>query len=155
MAPLLYVADFAVERAVHRYQMHKKIEAASLETIVLDSSNIQWKKKNKELVVNNEYFDVSTITYYKGKAYLKGVCDKRETAMHQAFAQAQKRPENQSDSAKMVQWLIKKWLQPSLFNTTPTYGAIFMALPVAKQATMYSRYKQKPVYPPPQIFAVC
>lgn len=154
MAPFLYIADFGIERALHRYRMHQQIEAASLQTIVLDSATIQWKKKNRELLLNNEYFDVAHITYHRGKAYLRGVFDKRETAMHRAFTQAQKQPQNQGDSAKMVQWLLKQWIQPSLSNAMPVYGNPVAPSPIAKKAAMYNRGKQKPVYPPPQALSV-
>jgi sensor histidine kinase regulating citrate/malate metabolism len=150
LAPVWYALDFVAERALHRMDMHEHMESAQLQTIVLDSATIVWKKKGRELLVNQEYFDVASIRYEQGKAIVSGVFDERETDMHEAFAQTQQQNNNNhSGPGLMAQWLMKHWLQP-MYDFSFSTIAIAMEKPVGKICSMHNRFTASPLLPPPR-----
>lgn len=151
LVPVWYALDFVAERAMHRMEMYESMESAQLQTIVLDSASIVWKKEGRELLVNNEYFDVASIRYEHGKATISGVFDERETDMHEAFAKAQQQNnDNNSGPGLMAQWLMKYWLQP-------IHDFSFSALPISfekrteKICSMHTRFAASPWLPPPRL----
>ena len=95
---------------LHRREMWREAESKLLQTIELDSATIHWTKKNRELILNNEYFDVVKIDYKEGKAILTGVFDKEETKMYEAFALKQNKDANHGNSTqKIADWLLLQW----------------------------------------------
>jgi hypothetical protein len=150
LVPVWYALDFVAERAAHRMEMHERMESAQLQTIVLDSASIVWKKKDRELLVNKEYFDVASIQYKNGKAIIRGVFDERETEMHEAFAQAQQQNNNNhSGPGLMAQWLMKHWLQP-IHDFSFTSIPVAIEKPFGKICSMHSRFAASPLLPPPR-----
>lgn len=154
MVPLLYAIDFAIERGLHRLEMFQKMKHATLQTIVVDSATITWKKKGRELLLNNEYFDVANIRYEHGKAIIQGIFDDRETDMHESFANAQQQnKQNNSGPVKMVQWLMKHWLQPNRNVFVSSLVAIIQKEPISKMPHMHLLYASPPLLPPPQLLS--
>lgn len=155
LLPAWYAADFLVERTLHRIEMWQKVEHSLLQTIRLDSAEIHWTKKGRELIVNNEYFDVASFRYENGIAIISGVFDERESAMHAAFAKAQENHQsNDGDSGRMAQWLLKHWApgtsiqlhQPFVFISNNAVG---------KMANMYLQIHCLPPTPPPKQLRYC
>jgi hypothetical protein len=105
--------------------MWEKAESKLLQTIELDSATIHWTKKNRELIVNGEYFDIASISYKKGRATIKGIFDKEETHMHEAFARKQHTENREPGSAiqKIADWLLQLWI----FNDHPSSNDVRMA----------------------------
>lgn len=134
---------------LHRMEMWHEAENKLLQTIEVDSATIHWTKKNRELMVNNEYFDVVSISYRNGKALLKGIFDKEETKMHEAFLRQQNR-ENEPGNApkKIADWLQLQWT----FEDAPSAG--FPSIGFIKNYTaslspfLPGTGKQPPVPPP-------
>lgn len=140
MAPMLYSVHFYAERMLHRMHMWKQAEHKKLETFVVDSASIQWAKKNRELILNGEYFDIVSIHYQNGKATIKGVFDHKETEMHKAFtATNEKNNGNDHATRQLANWLLTGWLwnksdwMPCEFNlkNSTKKGWIDSPLPIA------------------------
>jgi hypothetical protein len=151
LAPVWYALHFVAERAAHRIEMKEQMAHSNLQTVVIDSATIQWKKKDRELLVNNKYFDVASIRYENGKAIIRGVFDDRETEMHKAFARAQQQNNgNKGAPHNMVHWLLKLWLQPMEDISSLM---IFQAMQnqQEKPKHMHDMYAGFPLLPPPRM----
>ncbi len=133
----------------HRMEMWEKAESKLLKTIELDSATIHWTKKDRELMVNGEYFDVVSVTYHHGRATIKGVFDYEETEMHEAFARKQQN-ENEpgSGTQKIADWLLQLWTN----NDNPIINylnvRIRIAFAMSKPEGIVSNGLQPPVPPP-------
>lgn len=134
---------------LHRMEMWREAENKLLQTIEVDSATIHWTKKNRELMVNNEYFDVVSITYRNGKALLKGVFDHEEAKMHEAFARRQNRDNEPGNGAKKIaDWLQLHWTFEDV--SSPVSPKLFLVkiYPPSNQSFMPNSGKQPPVPPP-------
>jgi hypothetical protein len=139
LAPMMYSFHFYGERLIHRMHMWYEAKHENLESFVVDSATIQWTKKNRELILHGEYFDVVSIKYKGGKATIKGVFDHKETEMHKAFAAAtEKNKEKEHATQQLADWLQTGWFESQLimtfaiepFNSTYTTGFIHQFLPL-------------------------
>ena len=114
MLPLLYVADFAMERTLHRLEVRRQIRQASLQTLVLDAQQVRWVEEGKEMLVAGEYFDVEAFRIENGKAYITGFFDHRETEMHKAFLKQHNHKDQAAGGAPQIaQWLLQQWGSPA------------------------------------------
>ena len=138
LAPALYSLQFYAERLAHRWHMWYHEAHADKTTLLLDSATLKWTKKNRELIVNNAYFDVIAITYANGKVRVTGVFDHEETEMHEAYAaEQQKRQGKKHTTRQIAQWLQTGWMPAQLPDLKP---------PPYRQSNIYNRFI--PVFPP-------
>ena len=63
--------------------MKEKLETGLLHTITLPENEIVWVKKNKEIRIDNELFDVKGILKGNNKIIITGVFDHEETEIEQ------------------------------------------------------------------------
>lgn len=62
--------------------MKQELEQSLLQDIVIPSAELQWFKPGKEIVVDNQLFDIKSIRYSKdGNAYISGLFDKEESIL--------------------------------------------------------------------------
>jgi hypothetical protein len=114
-APMLYCLHFYADRMAHRAHMWYEAKHEKLETFEVDSATIQWTKKNRELILNGEYFDIVSIKYNSGKATIKGVFDHKETKMHKAFSAATGKKSNHDHATQQIaDWLQTGWFESRL-----------------------------------------
>lgn len=112
LMPLLYLADFGLERAIHRMEMWEKLQHSRLDTIRVKAAELRWMNPDKELLVNGTFFDVYDIRIENGWATVSGFFDERERAMHLAFANSEKPGKaTGNDSSLIAQWLQKEWYE--------------------------------------------
>jgi hypothetical protein len=134
---------------LHRVEMWEEAESKLLQTIEVDSATIQWTKKNRELIVNHEYFDVVKMDYKNGKAILTGVFDKEEKAMHEAFARNQnKENEPGKTTQKIADWLLLLWTLEDAPETNHLSGLLDKNYPFGHLPLIFKNGKQPPVPPP-------
>ncbi len=147
--PAIYSIHFYANRMLHRVEMWREAENKLLQTIEVDSATLHWTKKNRELIVNDEYFDVVSITYCNGKALLKGVFDKEETSMHEAFARKQNR-ENEPGNAtqKIADWLLLQWTFENGTVSPQVKCLLDKKHPSSPPSFLLKTGKQPPVPPP-------
>lgn len=62
-----------------RHEMEEKLENEQLQTIVVPVSEVNWYKKNKEIIVGGKLFDVKSVVYHDGMARFTGLYDDQET----------------------------------------------------------------------------
>ncbi|HSK11990.1 MAG TPA: hypothetical protein VK907_02190 [Phnomibacter sp.] len=151
LAPLWYSVDFYVSRMQHRLMMWRETEKGMAHDLVLDSATIQWTKKNRELIIDGEYFDITSIRYNNGKAFVTGVFDHEETKMHEAFEAAQQKQESPAGHAtqRIADWLMTGWMG----EHTDDLSFLCEAGPGIKHATeaaMHPKTADPPPLPPPR-----
>jgi hypothetical protein len=66
--------------------MLEKIEQDDLQTISLPTDQIQWHKKNHELIIDGKMFDVKSIHQSGDSSIINGLFDEEDTALHEALA---------------------------------------------------------------------
>ena len=66
--------------------MLEKIEEDELQTINLPTDQIQWYKKNHELIIDGKMFDVKSIRQLGDSSIITGLFDEEDTALHEALA---------------------------------------------------------------------
>lgn len=63
--------------------MKEKLETGLLHTITLPENEIVWVKKNKEIRIDNELFDIKSILKENNEIIITGVFDHEETEIEQ------------------------------------------------------------------------
>ncbi len=81
--PLVLFFSIQLNRLLIQLEMKEKLEAQSLERIVLDEHSISWVEQGKELVLNGQLFDVHTINHLgNGKVEIFGLTDIKEDQLN-------------------------------------------------------------------------
>jgi len=86
VAPLLVFIGFLVKREIIYHEMMEKLESASLHTITVRVADVNWKKKNKEVVIDGKLFDVKYAEIIDNKIKLTGLFDEEENKLEKDFA---------------------------------------------------------------------
>jgi hypothetical protein len=77
--PVSFALCLLASQAYIKHQMKQELKYSQLETIILDSADIQWVEKDRELLINDHMFDVeSMLVRPDGKIELKGLYDEAE-----------------------------------------------------------------------------
>ena len=85
--------------------MEGKLEQENLQVITIDASSVIWLKKDKELLVNGEPFDVKNITISGNKLILSGLFDLREKKLKRQldkYAQTEERSASANNSLLLL-----------------------------------------------------
>jgi hypothetical protein len=114
-APILFFSGFLVKQLLIQHEMEEKLETASLQTISIDVTAIQWLKKNKEAVIDGKSFDVKTYNISGNKIILTGLFDDEEDNLNNQLKDfiQQKNGANDPSSSTVI-----KFLFPPLYNNT-------------------------------------
>lgn len=82
-APLFFSSLLLIKQQYARHKIKEKLETGLLHTIILPENGIVWVKKNKEIRIDNELFDVKSILKENNKIIITGVFDHEETEIEQ------------------------------------------------------------------------
>ena len=91
--PLLFSVYTIIEQKIIEHRMEEKLEQENLQVITIDASSVIWLKKDKELLVNGEPFDVKIITSSGNNLILSGLYDLREKELKKQFLLRSKKSE--------------------------------------------------------------
>ena len=81
--PLVLFFSFQLNRLFIQFEMKEKLEAQSLQRIVLDEHSINWVEQGAELIINGQLFDVYSINQLRnGKVEIFGLADKKEDQLN-------------------------------------------------------------------------
>ena len=86
VAPLIFFIGFLVKREIVYHEMMEKLESASLHTSTIQLADINWTKKNKEVMIDGKLFDVKYAEIIDNKIRLTGLFDDEETKLEKDFA---------------------------------------------------------------------
>jgi hypothetical protein len=82
LLPVLLSVVFLVGQLQTKERMEKALESEYLQTITLPLDELLWIKKNKELKIGDELFDVKTWFVQNNTAVVTGLYDKDEKNLH-------------------------------------------------------------------------
>lgn len=151
-APLFFILGHLVKREIIFHEMMEKLETTSLHTITVRLADINWTKKNKEVIINGELFDVKYSQIIGDKVKLTGLFDKEENKLEREFA-------NTMDSNNDQQTPFNQLKLKFIFNFIFTLTQPDDALSVCQSTTSYPIFTEAPVIhvapvntPPPNLF---
>lgn len=115
--PYLASLCFTAAQIIIYHEMEERLETASLTEITVPAGEIVWLKKGKEILVNNEPFDIKSCKLSNGVFHICGLYDKKEKELKKLLS------EEQHSSQKKMYSLIFSGLyfrqslsEQSLFN---------------------------------------
>ena len=79
--PLLSIITIQLYGLHLQHQALERLEKASLQTISIPLSKLVWEKKNREVNIDGELFDVKNFSVNGSEVVLTGLYDKKETAI--------------------------------------------------------------------------
>ncbi len=86
LIPICWFSALQLRQVIVQHEMMEKLEHAELETLSIPVSELKWYKKNKEIIVNHQLFDVKSIRINNGVAEIKGLFDVKEHAIKKALS---------------------------------------------------------------------
>ena len=72
-----------IEKMVIEHRMEERFECENLQVITIDADSVIWLKKNKELLVNGEPFDIKKLSSNGRKITVEGLFDSDEKELNQ------------------------------------------------------------------------
>lgn len=102
--------------------MKEELEQSLLQELVIPTGELQWFKPGKEIVVDNQLFDIKSIRYSEdGNAYITGLFDKEETIL--VYQMKKDGDEQNRNSSRQVIQLFK------MIQSLPATGNLNAELP--------------------------
>lgn len=130
--------------------MKERLEEQILVTITLADNEIHWVKQGKEILVQNQMFDVKLIEHINGLTIFHGLFDKEETNLNKYFHERWKK--NLTEQNQLIVQLFQ-CLQG--FDFHPASDCLFFSTKKHHTASFISPKLQSPfktiLTPPPQV----
>lgn len=80
--PLLLLAIIQVQQIRIQQTMKEHLLQKDLITVVIAEKDVQWIKKDKEILVGRKMFDIKSFRLDKGRYFFTGLYDNKETALN-------------------------------------------------------------------------
>src|SRR5690348_6509709 len=112
-APLLFFAGFWIKQKLVEHEMEERLETASLQTVTVKINDLQWLKKNKEVVIEGKLFDVRSYTTKGNTVTLTGLYDKDEDHLQE---QLKNFMQQKNGASSPLNSIVVKFLFPPLYN---------------------------------------
>jgi hypothetical protein len=153
IAPILLWVSYFSAKQVHYFTIQERLEIEKLQSITVNVTDINWVKKDKEIVIANHLFDVKKYTIKGKQAVLLGIFDNYEDEIKQ---QLNKLETANTNKALPIHTLLLNLLNPTillqssntLHNTYTILSTQYMML-ITKH---YTSYFLKVPTPPPNNF---
>lgn len=123
VAPLLFFIGFLVKREIIYHKMMEKLESASLHTITIRLADVNWTKKNKEVMIDGKLFDVKYAEIIADKINLTGLFDDEETKLEKNISTAFHSNKNQQTPFSQLKL---KFIFNFYFNEDHLSNSIFV-----------------------------
>ena len=114
-APLLFFAGFLLKQKLIENDMKEKLESTSLQTVAVNTGDIQWVKENKEAVIDGKLFDVKSSITKGDQLILTGLYDNDEDCLHKQFNNL---VQQKNGAASPLGNAVIKFLFPPLYTNT-------------------------------------
>lgn len=140
--PILYSALLNVESLVNYWQIEKKLEAGSRQKIKVHKRDILWIKKEKEILIHNELFDISSIETKGDFLILQGYFDKKEKEILAGMAKNQEDKKHKAHSLLLIPLIITY----TGMSEIKCFGCQSLLYPSATASAIkgYSRFSSPP-----------
>jgi len=149
--PLFFSIYALIEKKVIEHRMEERMEVENLQVITIDAASIIWLKKNKEILVNGEPFDIKEIACKGNKLIISGLFDVKEKELRNKI-KAYHNAEGKSDLAKHSSLLLLFTMYHQANGTANLTTPFFVhkkLAPVNNQHKISSLYYDV-VTPPPR-----
>ena len=122
-APMFFILGHLFKRELIYYEMMEKMENASLHSISIPIAEVNWIKKNKEVMIDGKLFDVKSWEIIDNQVKFYGLFDEEETKLEKDFSSAM-HPNN--DQQSPINQLALKFIFNFLFtNKEPLITPLF------------------------------
>ena len=95
-APLLLSSLFLFRQQATRHKIKEQLETGILHSLSLPEKDIIWVRKNKEIRIGNDLFDVKSIIKHNDSVLVTGLFDHEETELEQMLGQLSGNSNNNS-----------------------------------------------------------
>jgi hypothetical protein len=134
-APLIISVYQLVQQQYIQLLMKEQLEMAALETFTIPANELQWVKKDREILLHNHYFDVKSITKHGNNYIVKGLFDHKETAIVKKIEQQAGSDKNAGHTKTALQFLLLTIFYKNQYHTG-------INLPVIALKTDFACYSQ-------------
>jgi hypothetical protein len=76
--PLIFSIYALLEKKVIEHRMEERMDVENLLVLAIDADSVIWLKKNKEILINGEPFDIKNIICKGNKLIISGLFDVKE-----------------------------------------------------------------------------
>lgn len=87
LTPLLIVICYNIRKDIISKEMISKLERAHLHKLIIPEDSVNWVEKH-EILVNNQLFDIHSLTLADGVYIFTGLFDDEETELRKLFGKA-------------------------------------------------------------------
>lgn len=112
-----------------QHKMKEKLEYASLQTITFKKSEFKWVKKNKEIIIAGQLFDVKSIAIKKDEIIVTGLFDDDENKLEQVFSSVMHQKKN--ETTPILKLILKFILTPAFTRNYAAYTAWLIETPIS------------------------
>jgi hypothetical protein len=85
--PCMLAVIFLAKQQYVRHQMKERLEKENTVTLTISCKDLQWFKKDKELLIEGRFFDIKTITTISADSVrVTGLFDEQEKQLHELLA---------------------------------------------------------------------
>ena len=110
-APIFFLIAFFIQQQHIRHEMKEKLEYGSLQTIAIKKSEFEWFKKDKEIIIEGQLFDVKSIVINKNEIIVTGLFDADEDELEKVFSSVIHQENN--ETAPINKLILKFLLSPA------------------------------------------
>jgi len=128
-APIFFLIAFFIKQQHIRHIMKEKLEYASLQTIAIKRSEFKWVKKDKEIVIDGQLFDVESIVINLHEIIVTGLFDDDENKLEKVFSSIMHRKNN--ETAPINKLILKFILIPAFIRTHVPFTTWLAEIPVS------------------------
>jgi hypothetical protein len=150
--PLIVSICISIKIKWVQHEMLEKMEQSHLHVISIDSNQVKWNIKNKELIIEKQLFDVKYAVNKGSKIVFYGLFDKEETRLEMIIEKSMSSNENSKEINKINLFL--QQLQFIKNDTDPNLSKIDIAKNkfVDAQLKWKSNHYIETITPPPNLF---
>lgn len=143
--PGFLIVHYQLMQLHAQHQMEEKLEKKHIQIVHIPVNEIQWHKKNKEIIIDGKLFDIKSITLLNGVAECQGLFDEKETEIKEMINQLQQQQEKDnplnSRTAEFFSLVFFKedrlpyslpccLFHPSVYNSCDNYPLIYSNLSI-------------------------
>jgi hypothetical protein len=139
-APFLFFVCFLAQQKLQQHRMLENLENASLQTITINKIDVIWVKKNKEVLIEGELFDVKSYSTTDDKIILTGLFDKVEDALTKNYAN--KIHSSKNESTPINELVLKCMFACTIYNHNNCNENFAVSINVDKK---YFSFSQKSI----------
>jgi hypothetical protein len=135
-APLFFLVAFFIKQQHIQHEMKERLEYASLQTITIKKAEFKWLKKNKEIIIDGQLFDVKSLIINNNEIIVTGLFDHDENKLEKVFSSVMHQKKN--ETAPINKLILKFILTPVFLKAQ----AAFVSCPLRKTTSLYGFYQE-------------